>query len=107
MRVISTELQATPAVPAAADREMLRWAVKWLPFETGDEYIFPNFGVTPAVFYHRISLLISTDAVNDIEAGLRMRLRKRCSDKLARLKDDAEHIASRVGSTAQYMDPLS
>ncbi|MGW8815885.1 DUF3263 domain-containing protein [Gordonia terrae] len=96
MRVISTDPDATRALPSAADREMLRWAVKWLPFETGDEYIFPDFGVTPAVFYHRIAMLISTGAANHIEPGLRMRLRKHCSDRITRLKD-AERIASLVG----------
>ncbi|NKY65982.1 DUF3263 domain-containing protein [Gordonia rubripertincta] len=75
---------------------MLRWAVKWLPFETGDEYIFPDFGVTPAVFYHRINMLISTGAANHIEPGLRMRLRRHCSSKITRLKN-AQRIASLLG----------
>ncbi|MBB4133996.1 hypothetical protein [Gordonia humi] len=75
---------------------MIWWAIKWLPFETGDEYIFPDFGVTPAVFYHRIVMLISMGAANHIEPGLRMRLCKQCSDKIARLKD-AERLASLVG----------
>lgn len=94
MRATSTDPQDTRLLPTTADREMLRWAVEWLPFGTGDEYILPEFGVTPAVFYHRIYTLISTGAADHIQTGMRTRLRERCSDR--------NHSASRMRSESPH-----
>lgn len=93
MQVTSAE---TARTFSAVDQEMIRWAVRWLPFDTGDEYIFPDFGVTPAVFYRRISALISAGAANHLEPGLRLRLRQHSSDKIDGLRDAARNSFLRV-----------
>jgi len=40
---------------------MLTFAVQWAPFGGGDEFILPEFGITPGAFYHRLrAILFST-----------------------------------------------
>ncbi len=31
--------------------DLIKFVVKWEPFGGGDEYILPEFGIVPAVFY--------------------------------------------------------
>ncbi len=43
------------------ERAMLTFAVQWAPFGAGDEFILPEFGITPRAFYHRLrAILFST-----------------------------------------------
>jgi len=40
---------------------MLTFAAQWAPFGGGDEFILPEFGITPGTFYHRLrAILFST-----------------------------------------------
>lgn len=39
-------------------REMIRFALRWAPFDSGDEYIFPQFGITPPTFYRRLAEIL-------------------------------------------------
>jgi len=43
------------------ERAMLTFAVQWAPLGRGDEFILPQFGITPGTFYHRLrAILFST-----------------------------------------------
>lgn len=86
---------ATPA-HTAHHRAMIFHALTWLPFGSGDEYIFPEFGVTPAVFYHKIVLLITAGHANFVDSHTREELRDFCGRKIARLRDESR-IASLTG----------
>lgn len=60
---------------------MLDFAVRWAPFGGGDEYILPEFGVYPIVFYRRLRRLLARDA--DLNHSVRRRLDELCTAKLA------------------------
>ncbi|QTI71592.1 hypothetical protein J6U32_09225 [Gordonia polyisoprenivorans] len=75
---------------------MIRYAVSWLPFGSGDEYIFPEFGITPAVFYHRIVLFIAAGYVDFLDSYTRDELRTFCTRKIALSKGES-HVASLAG----------
>jgi len=40
------------------ERAMLTFAVQWAPFGAGDEFILPEFGITPGAFYHRLRAIL-------------------------------------------------
>jgi len=42
------------------ERAMLTFAVQWAPFGGGDEFILPEFGITPGTFYHRLRAILFT-----------------------------------------------
>jgi len=42
------------------ERAMLTFAVQWAPLGAGDEFILPEFGITPGTFYHRLRAILFT-----------------------------------------------
>jgi len=67
------------------DRAMLAFAVKWFPYGGGDEYILPEFGMMPAVFYQRVLTLVTNPFLNEVNFATRNRLHRFCALKLSRL----------------------
>ncbi|MFC9556214.1 DUF3263 domain-containing protein [Rhodococcus sp. NPDC056960] len=65
------------------DQAMLDFLLRWSPFDAGDEYILPEFGLTPEAFYRRVLTLV-TDPTDEMDAGTRARLRDICKSKLLR-----------------------
>lgn len=66
------------------ERAMLDFALRWSPFgNDGDEYILPEFGLTPATFYQRVLTLVTTGTVR-IDAATCSLLERICLDKLSR-----------------------
>ncbi|OUS82744.1 DUF3263 domain-containing protein [Rhodococcus sp. NCIMB 12038] len=63
-------------------RAMLAFATKWSRFGGGDEYILPEFGITPAVFYQRILSMVTTTLIDEVDFATRTHLREFCSLKL-------------------------
>lgn len=94
--MLTTYTDSSAPELVAADRAMIGYAVRWLPFESGDEYIFPEFGITPAVFYHRIVMFIAAGHVNFLDSYTREELRTFCTRKITWLKDESR-IASLTG----------
>ncbi|WP_067902036.1 DUF3263 domain-containing protein [Nocardia vaccinii] len=68
----------------ADELAMLEFAAKWYRFGGGDEFIFPEFGVTPAVFYQRVLRLVESTTSNIVTPQTRIRLRQFCTGKLSR-----------------------
>ncbi|QSE87333.1 DUF3263 domain-containing protein (plasmid) [Rhodococcus pseudokoreensis] len=66
------------------DQAMLAFATKWSRFGGGDEYILPEFGITPSVFYQRILAMVTSTLINDVDFPTRTYLRDFCSSKLTR-----------------------
>ncbi|WP_213577431.1 DUF3263 domain-containing protein [Rhodococcus sp. USK13] len=66
------------------DQAMLAFAAKWSRFGGGDEYILPEFGITPQVFYQRLLTMVTSTLINDVDFSTRTYLRDFCSSKLAR-----------------------
>ena len=66
------------------DQEMLAFATKWSSFGGGDEYILPEFGITPVVFYQRLLVMVTSTLINDVDFSTRTYLMDFCSSKLAR-----------------------
>lgn len=65
------------------DQAMLTFALKWYRFGGGDEYIFPEFGITPRVFYQRV-LALATYTSDGVDGRTRKALIGFCSSKLGR-----------------------
>nr|WP_206024149.1 DUF3263 domain-containing protein [Rhodococcus sp. 14C212] len=65
---------------------MLAFAAKWSPFGGGDEYILPEFGLTPAIFYQRVLDLVTNTPTNDVDFATRNRLQKFCALELSRTR---------------------
>lgn len=66
------------------DRAMLVFATKWFRFGGGDEYILPEFGLTPTEFYQRILLMVTSTLIDEPDFATRTQLREFCSFKLSR-----------------------
>lgn len=52
----------------ANDNELVRFAAQWAPFGGGDEYIYPEFGLTPEQFYRRVLDVIQTECPSSASA---------------------------------------
>ncbi|MFD7008464.1 DUF3263 domain-containing protein [Rhodococcus jostii] len=63
-------------------RAMVAFATRWSRFGGGDEYILPEFGITPVVFYQRLLAMVTTTLVNEVDFATRRHLREFCSRKL-------------------------
>lgn len=64
------------------DRAMLAFATKWSRFGGGDEYILPEFGVTPSVFYQRLLTMVTSTLTDELDFPTRQYLREFCSFKI-------------------------
>jgi len=58
--------------------EMIDFASRWISYDGGDELILPEFGVHPAVFYSRLSVLLERPEFEGAS-----RLRALCRRKLS------------------------
>jgi|GEM_PF-6497764 len=65
------------------DRAMLAFATKWARFGGGDEYILPEFGVTPVQFYHRVLAMVTTPRTAEVDFATKQFLRQFCLSKIA------------------------
>jgi hypothetical protein len=65
------------------DQAMLAFATKWSRFGGGDEYILPEFGITPVVFYKRILAMVTSTLINEVDFSTRQYLREFCSLKIS------------------------
>ncbi|GCE44574.1 hypothetical protein Rhow_008995 [Rhodococcus wratislaviensis] len=66
------------------DQAMLAFATRWSRFGGGDEYILPEFGITPDVFYQRLLTMAKSTLINDVDFATRTYLMDFCASKLAR-----------------------
>lgn len=66
------------------NQAMVAFATKWSRFGGGDEFILPEFGITPAVFYQRLLAMVTSTLINEIDFPTRMYLMDFCSSKLGR-----------------------
>lgn len=60
---------------------MLEFAIQWLPSGGGDEFLLPEFGMTPRSFYQKLSLLLDDFDYWRIDPALAARLREMCAIK--------------------------
>jgi len=63
------------------DRAMIDFVLRWSPSHDGDEYILPEFGLTPEVFYRRV-LALSTVCSGEIDDTTSSLVRNICLAKL-------------------------
>lgn len=64
---------------------MASFVLRWGPFDHGDEYILPEFGITPVAFYRRVLVLAREMPPAAIGDSDRERVIDLCVDKLAAL----------------------
>lgn len=62
-------------------REIIGFALQWAPFDHGDEYILPQFGIVPRTFYRRLAEILR-DSHTRLDHGVRETLTTLCRDKL-------------------------
>ncbi|MGV0705405.1 hypothetical protein [Mycolicibacterium porcinum] len=68
---------------------------RWAPFDHGDEYIFPEFGIVPSAFYQRVLALVQEAPPQAMRESDRERVIGICSAKLAALGvSDRTHAAN-------------
>lgn len=64
---------------------MLSFVARWAPFDHGDEYILPEFGIAPSTFYHRVLALVREAPPRAMRESDRERVIGICLAKLAAL----------------------
>ena len=77
------------------ERAMLAFATKWFRFDGGDEYILPEFGLTPPEFYQRVLSMVTSTLICELDFATRNQLREFCSFKISRIapkKPSPEHV---------------
>jgi hypothetical protein len=65
------------------DYAMLAFVKKWSPYGSGDEYILPEFGLPPLVFYRRLSRILEKKFLQELDMQTRNQLREFCAVKIA------------------------
>lgn len=66
------------------DHSMITFAKRWSPYGGGDEYILPEFGISPTLFYQRLQQTLEKKFIDDLDLTTRLALRAFCAGKLAR-----------------------
>jgi hypothetical protein len=64
---------------------MVEFAIRWGPFDQGDEYILPEFGIAPSTFYRRVLALVREGPASAMGGFDRDRVISLCLAKLAAL----------------------
>nr|AIU93820.1 hypothetical protein LRS1606.386 [Rhodococcus sp. NS1] len=87
------------------ERAMVDFVLRWSPFGDGDEYILPQFGLTPPEFYSRILALAATPT-DEVDVTVRALLRQFCVSKLSQSRspihsDDRPTSATSPGTGLQ------
>ncbi|OBC17406.1 hypothetical protein A5784_23680 [Mycobacterium sp. 852013-50091_SCH5140682] len=71
--------------PHTEDSRMVSFVARWGPFEHGDEYILPEFGIAPWTFYRRVLALVREVPPPAMRESERERVIGLCLAKLAAL----------------------
>ncbi|QQZ14628.1 MULTISPECIES: DUF3263 domain-containing protein [Rhodococcus] len=66
------------------DYSMIKFAQMWSHYGGGDEYILPEFGISPALFYQRLHQTLEKRFIEDLDLTARLTLRDFCAVKLTR-----------------------
>ncbi len=74
------------------DQEFIDFAIKWLPFDGGDEYILPQFGITPYAFYVRLHTLLQTRPTTGLGLAAKRQLAEACAAKLSQRRRRASEL---------------
>ena len=61
---------------------MLSFVARWAPFDHGDEYILPEFGLQPTMYYRRLLTLLLTPPCPRLDPPDRQRIITLCQHKL-------------------------
>ncbi len=64
---------------------MLSFVARWGPFDHGDEYILPEFGIAPSTFYRRVLAFVQEAPPQAMRESDRQRVVGLCLTKLAAL----------------------
>nr|MDV2477096.1 DUF3263 domain-containing protein [Rhodococcus zopfii] len=62
--------------------EILEFAVRWAPYNGGDDEILPTFGLSIPEYYRRLVALLETPEAGSIDRRTREHLRIRCGRRL-------------------------
>ncbi|MDV2477590.1 hypothetical protein F8M49_23375 [Rhodococcus zopfii] len=76
----------------AEDQEFIDFAIKWLPFGGGDEYILPQFGITPNTFYLRLHTLLQSRPTIGLGLAAKRKLVEACAVKLSQRSRRASEL---------------
>lgn len=60
---------------------LIDFAIRWEPYG-GDEYIFPEFGISPATFYRRVLAILADDVGPHLDSTTREKLIALCRSKV-------------------------
>ncbi|QHG85525.1 DUF3263 domain-containing protein (plasmid) [Rhodococcus rhodochrous] len=65
------------------ERAMVDFVLRWSSFDDGDEYILPEFGLTPTTFYRRVLALLAAPT-DELDISTCSLLRDICRAKVQR-----------------------
>ena len=77
------------------EQAMVDFVLRWSSFDDGDEYILPEFGLTPTAFYRRVLNLITKES-GGTDVATCASLRTFCLSKLSQLPSLAHPLPSSV-----------
>ena len=67
----------------AHERAMVNFAIRWSPFDGGEQYIFTEFGVSVPTFYRRVLTLAESRTTTYLDSADKENLRAYCKCKLS------------------------
>ena len=76
-----TQPEQYPRPGIAGARDIVGFALQWAPFDSGDEYILPQFGIVPQTFYRRLAEILR-DSHTRLDHSVRETLTALCRDKI-------------------------
>ncbi|MFE3280301.1 hypothetical protein [Nocardia sp. NPDC059239] len=80
-----SKLHSTPL--SGYERELLAFAVRWVPYGGGDEFILPHFGISPSLFYRRVLAVLRPGRDHRLSPEEQRRLADFCQRKIHKLSE--------------------
>lgn len=76
------------------DLELLQFAVKWAPYDGGNEHVLVEFGLSLSEYYRRLQNLLNASDLQTVAGPTRIRLQELCAQHLQTRPSPARHRPS-------------
>ncbi|MFE3002602.1 hypothetical protein ACFXG4_47510 [Nocardia sp. NPDC059246] len=67
------------------EQELLLFAARWAPYGGGEEFILPQFGISPSLFYRRVLAALRPVRDHRLTPEMQQQLTEFCTKKIEKL----------------------
>ncbi|SEC99439.1 hypothetical protein [Rhodococcus koreensis] len=85
------------------DPALLDFALRWSFYGGGDDYVFTEFGISPATFYQRVLVLVEKRFSTFLDTRSKEHLRRHCTEKLLSMEGQLMPLEHHLPSESQAL----